>query len=151
MTADWMGQSAIAGGAGMIRDFWRKLRAQPKLDPRFKTKADGSFDLMASSFMHGMTADEYEARLVRRRWQTAFAAYLAWGLTVLFVIGWLLGAMTLPSAYGRFLRLMETLPFCLVLFLTGFYQALMNYQIRYRRLAGWREFLLAEKGFWPCF
>ncbi len=151
MTADWAGQGAIAGGAGMIRDFWRKLRVQPKPNPLFKTKEDGSFDLMASAFMRGMTAAEYEASLRRQQWQTAFAAYLAWGLTVLFVIGWLLGAMDLPSAYGRFIRLMETLPFCLVLFLTGFYQALLNFQIRQRRLAGWREFLFTEKGFWPCF
>lgn len=151
MVADWAGQGAIADGAGMIRFLWRKLRAGPVPNFRFKTKTDGSFDLMATSFLYGMTVAEYEALLRRQQWQTAFAAYLAWGLTVLFVIGWLLGAMDLPSAYGRFVRLMETLPFCLVLFLTGFYQALLNYQIRCRRLVGWREYLFAEKGFWPCF
>jgi hypothetical protein len=43
----------------------------------------------------------------------------------------------------------DFLPLCLLFVLLAFYQALVNFQIRVGRTAGWREFLTTENGFWP--
>ena len=43
----------------------------------------------------------------------------------------------------------EFLPFCLLFFLVAFNNALLNFQIRMRRLATWRDYLLTSESFWP--
>jgi len=43
----------------------------------------------------------------------------------------------------------EFLPFLSLFSLVAFYNALLNFQIRMRRTANWREFLSTEKGFFP--
>jgi hypothetical protein len=43
----------------------------------------------------------------------------------------------------------DILPFCVLLALLAFYQALINFQIRVGRTAGWREYLMTDSGFWP--
>jgi hypothetical protein len=43
----------------------------------------------------------------------------------------------------------EFLPFLSLFLLVAFYNALLNFQIRVRRSAGWREFLSTEEGFFP--
>jgi hypothetical protein len=43
----------------------------------------------------------------------------------------------------------EFLPFLSLFLLVAFYNALLNFQIRMRRSASWREFLLTDDGFLP--
>ena len=43
----------------------------------------------------------------------------------------------------------EFLPFCVLFFLVAFNNALLNFQIRMRRLATWRDYLLTSESFWP--
>jgi hypothetical protein len=43
----------------------------------------------------------------------------------------------------------EFLPFCMLFFLIAFYNALLNFQIRMRRLLSCREYLLTNESFWP--
>ena len=50
---------------------------------------------------------------------------------------------------SRMVLSVEFLPFCVLFFLVAFYNALLNFQIRTRRQATWREYLLTSESFWP--
>jgi len=139
----------IAAGAQWIGELAGVLWRGGGVDARFRIGEDKVFDIAATAFLHGMSEAQLEAVLWRRRKETARAAYLA------FLLGWLsFGACVgraamVPWSSGQFLPAIEFVPFCLVFFLLAFKSALLNFQIRMRRLASGLEYLRTSEGFWP--
>ncbi len=145
----WIGVKSIRSGASFIGDVTDRLRAQSRRDPRFKTAEGGTFDLRATAWSLGLTEAALQRRLDARRRQTALAAYVMAGLSVTFFGAWLLKVLYTPTTGGRLLLAFDLLPFCLLFVLLAFYQALVNFQVRVGRTAGWREYLTTEDGFLP--
>lgn len=113
------------------------------LDPQ------GRFDLPALAFLQGMSASQLEASLVRRQRSTARAAYVAFGLGWLCFFGWVWRAYAVPWSATSLVQALEFLPFLIFFFAAAFRCALANFQLRTRRLAGAKEYLLTREAFWP--
>ncbi len=147
--ADWMGWRTISGGATLIGRLYQGARTRAPRDRRFKSGDNRTFDLVGTAFAYGITVEELERRLATRRQQTATLAYATFILACVFVLAWVYVAVQVASGGRRGALLLQFLPFCLLFYLMSFYQALINYQIRTRRSAGWREYLSTEEGFLP--
>jgi len=146
---DWTGRRGISRGASFIRDLSVTLRSGSRRDPRFRTSEAGGFDLEATAFLHGISVFELESRLRVRRRQTARIAYATLALGFIFLTAWLCEALSSPWTAGRIALALDFLPFCALFFLLGFYNALLNFQIRIGRTASWREYLATSEPFWP--
>ncbi len=147
--AVWVGTGSIRGSAAFTGEMVRQMQTKRLRGPRFHLAEDGRFDLAATAFAFGLSAVELEGRLRSKRRQTAIAAYLLGTLgSVLFLI-WLVQVLLTPMTAGRLVLALEFLPACLMCSLLGFYQALVNFQIRTGRAASWRSFLATDHGFWP--
>ena len=147
--ADWLGVTHVRRGASAIHLLAGKLRVRAARDRRFKREPAGGFDLQATAFSYGMSVVELEARLSLRRRQTATMAYATFALAVGFLLAWLHEALHTELTASRLALALYFLPFCLLFFLIAFYNALLNFQIRTRRTAGWREYLTTEEAFLP--
>jgi hypothetical protein len=147
--ADWMAWKTIQGGAATLGRLYQRTRVERKRDRRFKTKADRVFDLAGTAFAYGITIEELERRLGVRRRQTATLSYGSFGLACLFLLAWVCVALRTVSGGGRIILLLQFLPFCALFYLMSFDQALLNFQIRTGRAAGWRDYLSTEEGFLP--
>ncbi|OYV51272.1 MAG: hypothetical protein B7Y73_00120 [Acidocella sp. 35-58-6] len=147
--ADWFGRRSVWSGAGLIGKLWHQTRTAPKRDTRFKVDDSGGFDLKATAFSYGISTEALEQRLEQRRRMTFTVSYGALVIAVLSVIFWIHSAIDQPYTLVRMLMACEFLPFLTLFFLVAFYNALLNFQIRVRRSAGWREFLSTEEGFFP--
>jgi hypothetical protein len=145
----WMGPQRIVQSASFIGDLTAAIRTRHRRDSRFKTEGDGGFDLHATAFSYGLTVIELEARLARRRLQTARIAYTTLALASVFLVAWIWRALSSPLTGTRIGSALEFLPFCALFFLLAFYNALLNFQIRIRRAAAWREYLTTDQPFWP--
>lgn len=145
----WMGVQNIRRGASFIGDLSGRIRTNSERDSRFKTAELGVFDLQATAFSYGISVNELERRLLARRKQTALAAYLMGGLGLAFLLAWFAKVLITPTIGARLLLAFDFLPLCVLFGLVGFYQALLNFQVRVGRTAGWREYLTTEHGFWP--
>ena len=146
---DWAGAKSIWRAASLIGGLARAMHVRPPRDPRFKVGDAGGFDLMATAFSRGITVPQLEARLATRRKETALVAYAMFALACLFLLAWVRAAMSTRWTTSRMVLSVEFLPFCALFFLVGFYNALLNFQIRTRRLATWREYILTSESFWP--
>ena len=147
--ADWFGRKSVRSGAGMIGKLWSQTRTVTRRDSRFKIDETGGFDLAATAFSYGITVDALEQRLSQRRRTTALLAYGALTIAALSVLFWIHSAINQPYTSARVMMGWEFLPFISLFLLLAFYNALLNFQIRMRRSAGWREFLSTEGGFLP--
>ena len=145
----WMGVKSIRQGASFIGDLADRAKAPSKRDSRFKTAEAGQFDIQATAFGMGMTVSQLERYLHARRRQTALTSYVFGALGSVFLLVWFLKVISTPMISGRLVLAVDFLPLCLLFLLLGFCQALINYQIRIGRTAGWREYLTAEDAFWP--
>lgn len=145
----WMGIKSIRQGATFIGGLAQRARTRSVRDPRFRTAELGSFDLQATAFSMGMPLYQLERHLAARRRQTALTAYLFGVFGAVFLIVWFLKVFATPLVGGRLVLAIDFLPPCLLFVLLAFYQALVNFQIRTGRTAGWREYLTTEEGFWP--
>ena len=58
-------------------------------------------------------------------------------------------ALSAPLTGSRLIVALEFLPFCALFFLMAFHNALINFQIRMGRTAGWREYLTTDDQFFP--
>ena len=145
----WFGTESVREGATVIAGLVGRVRARPRRDLRFRTDERGVFDLQATAFSCGISVAELERRLLLRRRQTALTAYVLAGFAVLFFGAWLSKVLAAEGTGQRVLLTVDLLPFCLLFALLAFYQALINFQIRTGRTAGWREYLTTDTGFWP--
>lgn len=147
--AEWLGWRSISEGAGSVQRLYRGTRASGKRDHRFKTQENYAFDLVGTAFAYGISIEELERRLTVRRRQTALLSYVLFLMACAFVLAWVWVAVRTVSSGGRFVLLLQFLPFCALFYLMSFYQALLNFQIRTRRAANWRQYLTTETGFLP--
>jgi hypothetical protein len=65
------------------------------------------------------------------------------------LLAWLRAALMSPWTSARVVLALDFLPFCVLFLLIAFYNALINFQIRMRRVVGWREYLTTNDAFWP--
>jgi hypothetical protein len=144
-----MGVQNIRRGASFIGDLSGRIRTHSERDSRFKTVELGVFDLQATAFSYGISVNELERRLLARRKQTALAAYLMGGLGLAFLVTWFVKVLLIPPTGARLMLAFDFLPLCVLFELVAFYQALLNFQVRIGRSAGWWEYLTTERGFWP--
>lgn len=147
--ADWMGWRTISAGAALLGRLYQKTRGSERRDSRFKTAGGRVFDAPGTAFAYGINVQEFERRLGARRRQTATLAYVMFALACFFVLAWVHVALRTASGGGRLVLLLQFLPFCVLFYLMSFYQALINFQIRTRRTAGWHAYLTTEDGFLP--
>ena len=146
---DWMGWRTISNGAALLGRLYQRTRSVRRRDSRFKMGEDRAFDVAATAFAYRITQEELQRRLGARRRQTATLAYGMFSLACMFVLAWVCVALRTASDGGRVVLLLEFLPFCPLSYLMSFYQALINFQIRTGRAAGWQEYLSTEEGFLP--
>jgi hypothetical protein len=146
---DWAGRRSISRSASYIRGLSARLGAGAQRDGRFRTADDGGFDLEATAFFYGVGVHELRGRLWVRRRQTARIAYAMFALGCVFLTGWVWQALSVPLTGVRLVIALEFLPFCVLFFLLAFYNALLNFQLRIGRTAGWREYLMTSEPFWP--
>ncbi|MBV9249704.1 MAG: hypothetical protein JO227_10735, partial [Acetobacteraceae bacterium] len=139
----------IREAAAFAGDMAASLRLQPHRDRRFHVSKDGTFDLVTTAFSYGVSTPELEQRLAARRRQTGLAAYALGGAGVVLFLLWLIAVLNTELTAGRVLVAVEFRPLCAMCVLLGFYQGLVNFQIRSGRAASWRDFLLTERDFWP--
>jgi hypothetical protein len=148
--ADWFGRKSVRSGAGMITKLWRQARTPSRRDSRFKVDDVGGFDLAATAFSYGISVEALKARLEQRRHMTFMVSCGALVTAALSVIFWIHAALTEPYTMARVMIACEFVPFVSLFLLVAFYYALLNFQIRVGRSAGWREFLSTEmEGFFP--
>jgi hypothetical protein len=147
--ADAVGMLEIRQNAGLIATLFRMLKAAPHTDRRLHLGDGRRIDLRATAFSCGVSEAELLAQIMRRRRQTALAAYVAFTLGCLFVLAWLWRMLRTPWTPFSMVSAFEFLPFCGILFLLAFYNALQNFQLRTGRMAGWWEYLATSESFWP--
>ena len=145
----WVGLRGISRGASFIRNLATVLRAGAQRHPRFPASEDGGYDLEATAFLCGISLFELQRRLQVRQRQTARIAYATFALGCIFLTAWICEALVSPWTAMRVILALEFLPFCALFFLLAFYNALLNFQIRVGRSAGWLEYLSTDKSFWP--
>ena len=130
---------------GLISDLKRgplPLRAVP-------IDLHGKLDFAATAVAYELSERELEARLARRRGQTATMAYLAFALGCTFIGLWFWRLLELDGTGLRLLAGLQFAPFCLVFFLAAFQQAHVNWQLRTGRLGSAGEYLRSADPFWP--
>jgi hypothetical protein len=139
----------IAEGANLIGGLAEAIKKGPRRRQAMVVEDDRSFDLSGTAYFHGISVDELEAVLGRRRHLTMRFAYLAFILGWCFFFAWCYRLVNLPGNIGFLVLVIEYAPFCVVFFLLSFRSALLNYQIRIRRLATAGEYLRTSERFWP--
>lgn len=145
---DWLGRREIGEGGAAIRSLASAIRAGDRRGP-FVTHGDGAFDVEGTAEALGIGAEGLSRRLAARRRQTARVAWGMWALAAVFVVAWARQAFLTELSADRVLSLAWFLPFIAMFVLLGVQNALVNFQIRTRRAAGWREWLATEDRFWP--
>ena len=147
--ADWAGVRSIGRGASLIGDLVRAVRERQASDRRFRVEDDRSFELRATALLHGVSVLELQRRLEARRRQTAWVAYGFFAFAGMFVLAWFHAVLSSSWTTSRVLLTVDFLPFGALFLLIGFYNALLNYQIRVGRRASWREYLMTNEPFLP--
>lgn len=145
----WTGTRSIRGSAASIGETIRDVRVASRRDARFRLFPSGEFDLETTASLFSIPLAELERRLTARRRQTAWTSYLCFVLAIgscLTWIGQVFGGFSEPASN---LLIVNSMLFGGVCVLWAFYQALVNFQLRAKRAVGWKEFLVADRGFWP--
>ena len=145
----WAGSRAILSSATFIGETFSEVWIASRRDPRFRFRPNGEFDVEATAFFVGVTVAEVERRFAARQRQTAYTAYVCVGLAVVSCVGWIGRVFSINPDGGAMMQIVYAFGFGVICVLAAFYQSLVNYQLRSRRAVGWREYLLAERGFWP--
>jgi len=138
----------VAQGAQVIGRLTNIIRAGPQRDPRIQVEEDHGLDLAAIAFLSETSEAEIMRQLANRRRQSATAAYTYLVGGAGFFVAWVYVALLQPS-YVSLTYVLGLVGFCTALFLAAFYNALVNWQVRTRRLGSAREFLATEDSWWP--
>ncbi len=110
---------------------------------------DRQLDVTEMAIAAGVTVDAVEYRLEFRLKQTKQAVYCYMGAATLLWVGWFYEAFTAPRAYAHLLAVIGLVAVTSCFALGAFYNALVNWQIRTRRLGTAREFLATTETWWP--
>lgn len=143
------GGRQIRENAGYIGDLVRLIRTGPGTDPRVRLSKDRSLDVLSMAWDAQVPPSEIERQLDNRRRQSTRSTlcYLT-GAVLFLVVGFYQAAAALPAS-PSLLYVVGMGAICSCFFLLAFYHALVNWQIRTRRLGTAREFLHADESWWP--
>jgi hypothetical protein len=143
-----LGTDQIVKGAGVIGDLAAQIKAGPRADPRVHVDEGHHLDLETMAFVQGVSVAEIHRLLANRRRQTARAVLCCLCGGGGFLALWLTEAFMTP-VYSCLAYVIGLLTICTAMFLSAFYNALVNWQIRTRRLGTALEFLRTEESWWP--
>jgi hypothetical protein len=143
-----LGTEHIVRSAGLICDLANQIKVGPGPKARMRVDDSRNLDLAAMAIGAGVSLAEIHRLLANRRRQTTRAVfcYITGGAG--FLALWLIEAVATP-AYMSVAYVVGLLAICTAFFLSAFYNALINWQIRTLRLGTAREFLRAEESWWP--
>jgi len=144
-----IGVEQIAENARLIRGLAQTIRNGPGPDPMVWVKPDRTLDVAVMSWEAQVPVAEIERLLANRQRQSRQAtwSYLAGG-SVFVVLGFIHAATLLP-ALPTLLYALSTVAICCCFLLMAFYNALINWQVRTRRLGTAREFLDTDETWRP--
>lgn len=138
----------VVEGAHTIGRLAEIIRSGPQPDLRIRVEQDHSLDLPAIAFLAGASETEIRRQMANRRKQSAIATYCYLLGGAGFFLAWIYAAL-LQTGYVSLIYVLGLVGFCTVFFLSAFYNALINWQVRTRRLGSAREFLATEDSWWP--
>ena len=143
------GGKQIRENAGYIGDLVQLIRTEPGKDLRLRLSKDRNLDVLSMAWDAQVLPSEIERQLDNRRKQSARSTlcYLT-GAVLFLVVGFYHAAAALPAS-PSLLYVVGMGAICSCFFLLAFYHALVNWQIRTRRLGTAREFLHADESWWP--
>ncbi len=144
-----VGVNEIGRGARFIDGLVTVLRSGPPKDDRLKLNEDQTIDLLATAFSYGITVPELEHRLRARQVQTCRAAYAMFAMGCGSLLLWVYGALHMEMTRARLVSAAEFVPFVMLFFLLAFRSALMNWQLRTRRLGSPVAYLRTTDSFLP--
>jgi hypothetical protein len=138
----------IAKSAVVIGDLTERIKEGPTAHGWVYADDERRFDLVAMALQAGVTVEAIRVQLANRGRQTARAVwcYLAGGVG--FLVFWLVEAISTPAC-TRLSYVAGLLLICAAFFLSAFYNALVNWQLRTLRLGSAREFLCTNERWWP--
>lgn len=143
------GAKQIRENAAYISDLAQAIRTGPGADMGVRLHGDRTLDVLSMAWNAQVPIAEIERQLANRRRQTARSTlcYLA-GAVLFLVVGFYHAATALPAS-PSLLYVVGMGAICSCFFLLAFYNALVNWQIRTRRLGTAREFLHTDDSWWP--
>jgi hypothetical protein len=143
-----LGTEHILKNAAFIGALADRIKTGPDADRWVCVDDDQNLDVEAMATRAGISINGIQFLLANRRRQTARAAfcYLAGGGG--FIALWLVESIRVP-AYASIAYIIGLLAICTAFFLSAFYNALVNWQIRTMRLGTALEFLRTEESWWP--
>ena len=139
----------IVANGRLIEALARDVGAGPRCDAQVYLLGDGRLDIIAMAIALRVGPDEIERGLAKRRQQTARDAKWCFFGAIWFLVLWLfetLRSLANFASLGYILALVGT---CAVFTVIAFHNALINWQIRTRRLGTVREFLNTRDSWWP--
>jgi hypothetical protein len=144
-----IGVEQIADNGRLIRELAHTVRTGPGADPMVWVQPDRTLDVAVMAWEAQVPMSEIERLLDNRRRQSRQATwgYLAGG-SVFVVLGFIHAASLLP-ALPTLLYALSIAAICCCFFLLAFYNALINWQVRTRRLGTAREFLDTDETWRP--
>ena len=143
------GYAQIADSASKIRGLVGVIHSGPQPDPHVRLAPDRSLDVTAMALAAQVSPAEIERQLENRRRQTTRATFLYLLGSGLFVALAFYHAMVTLPALPTLSYLLTMISICCCFCSMAFYNALVNWQIRTRRLGSAREFLDTGETWWP--
>lgn len=143
------GYAQIASNANTIRGLIGAIRSGPQRDPHVRLAPDRTLDVTAMAWAAEVSPAEIERQLENRKRQTTQATFLyLLGAGLFLALSFYHAIVTLPAlpTLSYFLTMISI---CCCFCSMAFYNALVNWQIRTRRLGSAREFLNAGETWWP--
>ena len=143
------GARQIRENAAYIGDLARLIRTGPGTDTQVRLHGDRTLDVLSMAWDAQVPPAEIERQLDNRRKQSARSTFCYLVGAVLFlVVGFYQAAAALPDSLSLS-YVVGMGGICCCFFLLAFYHALVNWQVRTRRLGTAREFLHADESWWP--
>lgn len=144
-----LGYRQIVDNATTIKTLFGDIREGPEPDRRVRVTQEGTLDVAAMAWEAQLPQSEIERKLENRKRQTKRAAFYYLLGAALFLAFTLYHAFAILPALPTmsFVASMTSI-FCCFCSM-AFYNALVNWQVRTRRLGSAREFLNTDDTWWP--
>ncbi|MDD2859452.1 MAG: hypothetical protein PHI71_00100 [Acidiphilium sp.] len=136
-------------GAELIKSLLVEIRTRRASRRKIRLNEDGTFDLAAMAFDAALPVSEIERQMANRQLQTARNAKLYLGLGSVLLVVWAIGILDRAAIVVSGVDMVLFLVVIFCVFLAAFANALINWQVRTRRLGRVGEFLGLEGSWWP--
>jgi len=140
-----VGWDQIQQDVGLTKFLAEALRGGPHL--RLVSASGRRIDSEEIAFALGVSITEIERRLANKRIKTRRAALSYLSAAIVMLAFWAYAEIL--YTYVSWSYVASLLSICVAFFLASFYNALINWQIRTRRLGTWLEFLYTNDSWWP--